>query len=432
MAADKIVVIHNRLDRCIQYACNRAKTTLPERQLVDGINCLPQTAFSEMRTTKSRWGKTDGIQGYHIIHSYAPGEVTPEQAHTLGVEFARRLLGERYEVIVATHLDRTHLHCHIVFNAVSFVDGRKYQNKFHDYFGDIRETSNAVSRENDLSIITPKEKGKHYAEWNAEQKGTPTIRSLIRRDMDAALADSFSLTSFFTLLEKQGYAIKRGPNITHTAVRPPGGSRFIRLDSLGEGYTESDLIHRLHSADTHSPTPTVPLAPSSVKKHYTIRKGRLDRPRKLRGFRALYVRYMYLLGLRRPTPHRKPVSFNIRAEVTKLEQYKRQFILLQKYRIETNDQLSMLTGALQADIDTLVSQRAELYRRKRRGGDVTTEIEAINNALRPIRRELRLCSQINAGIPHIQNQLDLYQSTPDRTKAQNKTKSKNRRYDKWK
>ena len=430
MAADKIVVIHNRLDRCIQYACNPAKTSLPERQLVDGVNCLPQTAFSEMRATKKRWGKTDGIQGYHIIHSYAPGEVTPEQAHALGVEFARRLLGERYELIVATHLDRAHLHCHIVFNSVSFVDGRKYQNKFHDYFGDIRETSNAVSRENDLSVITPKGKGKHYAEWNAEQKGSPTIRSLIRRDMDATLAESFSLTSFFALLEKQGYAIKRGPNITHTAVRPPGGSRFIRLDSLGEGYTESDLIHRLRSGEVVSPAPS--LVPVPVKKHYTIRKGRLDRPRKLRGFRALYVRYMYLLGLRKPAFHRKPVPFNIRAKVTKLEQYKQQFILLQKYRVETDEQLSMLTGALQADIDTLVSQRAELYRHKRRGEDVTTEIEAINNALRPIRRELRLCSQISAGIPHIQNQLDLYRTTPTQTKAQNKIKSTRRRYDKWK
>ena len=76
MAADKIVVIHNRLDRCIQYACNPAKTTLPERQLVDGINCLPRTALSEMRTTKKRWSKADGVQGYHIIHSYAPSEVS--------------------------------------------------------------------------------------------------------------------------------------------------------------------------------------------------------------------------------------------------------------------------------------------------------------------------------------------------------------------
>lgn len=430
MAADKIVVIHNRLDRCIHYACNPAKTTLPERQLVDGINCLPQTAFSEMRTTKKRWGKTDGVQGYHIIHSYAPGEVTPEQAHTLGVEFARRLLGERYEAIVATHLDHAHLHCHIVFNSVSFVDGKKYQNKFHDYFGDIRETSNAVSRENDLSVITPTGKGKHYAEWNAEKQGKPTIRSLIRRDIDAALSESFSLTSFFTHLEKQGYAIKRGPNVTHTAVRPPGGSRFIRLDSLGDGYTEADLMHRLRSGETHNPTPTIPFSPA--RKRYTIRKGRLDRPRKPHGFRALYVRYMYLLGLRKPAMHRKPVPFNIRVEVTKLEQYKRQFVLLQKYRIETNDQLSMLTGALQADIDTLVSQRAELYRRKRRGEDVSEEIGAINHALRPIRRELRLCKQITTSIPHIQSQLDLYKSTPEQTTSQNKTKSTKRRYDRWK
>ena len=86
--------------------------------------------------------------GYHLIHSYAPGEVTPRQAHELGVEFARRVLGEKYEVVVSTHLDHEHLHCHILFNSVSFVDGRKYQNTFKDYFGDIRGTSNAFQMKN--------------------------------------------------------------------------------------------------------------------------------------------------------------------------------------------------------------------------------------------------------------------------------------------
>ena len=106
--------------------------------------------------------------GYHLIHAFAPGEVTPEQAHKIGVEFAARLLGDRYEAVVSTHLDRDHLHCHILFNSVSFVDGAKYKNTFKDYFGDIRGISNEVSRAHGLSVIEPGEGGRHYAEWDSQ------------------------------------------------------------------------------------------------------------------------------------------------------------------------------------------------------------------------------------------------------------------------
>ena len=135
MAYDKIITLHGRMDHCIDYVMNEEKTSLANalayvgnpvktHQLVTGINCDPETALSDMRNTKTRWDKKGGVIGYHIIHSYAPGEVTPEEAHAAGVEFAQRLLGDKYEIVVATHLDRDHLHCHIVFNSVSFVDGK--------------------------------------------------------------------------------------------------------------------------------------------------------------------------------------------------------------------------------------------------------------------------------------------------------------------
>ncbi len=145
MAYDKIITLHGRMDHCIDYVLNEEKTGLAAalayaenpakaHQLVTGINCDPDTALSDMRATKRRWDKKGGVLGYHIIHSYAPGEVTPDEAHAAGVEFARRLLGDKYEVVVATHVDRAHLHCHIVFNSVSFVDGKKYRSDFQSYF----------------------------------------------------------------------------------------------------------------------------------------------------------------------------------------------------------------------------------------------------------------------------------------------------------
>ena len=179
MAYDKIIPIRQRMDNCLGYVLNEEKNSLdhaltyaenPDKahQLVTGINCQAATAYSEMQATKRRWDKTGGILGYHIIHSYAPGEVTPEEAHAAGVEFARRLLGNSYEAVISTHLDREHLHCHIVFNSVSFVDGRKYRSDFQSYFGTLRETSNAVSRDHGLSVIEETTgQGKHYAEWEA-------------------------------------------------------------------------------------------------------------------------------------------------------------------------------------------------------------------------------------------------------------------------
>ena len=118
------------------------------------------------------------VRSYHIVHSYAPGEVTPEQAHEAGVEFARRLLGDKYEAVVCTHTDRDHLHCHIVFNSVSFMDGKKYRSDFKSYFHDLRGISNEVSRERGYSVIEPDGKGASYAAWNAEKRGSGTLRDL--------------------------------------------------------------------------------------------------------------------------------------------------------------------------------------------------------------------------------------------------------------
>jgi len=420
VAYDKIIVVRDRLDKRIKYAANTAKT----HGLVTGINCSVEKAYREMMQTKERWDKLNGVQGYHIIHSFAPGEVTPEQAQELGLEFARRLLGERFEAVVSTHVDHEHIHCHIVFNSVSFMDGRMYRSDFKAYFGDIRGISNDVSRENDLSVIQPKGHGKHYAEWQAEKNGKPTVRSLIRQDLDAAIDKGFTLQSVFINLERQGYSIKRGANIKHTAVRPPGGSRFVRLESLGPEYTEEAIKRRLH----REPEPT----PIIKATRYKVKRGTARRPRKkLKGFKALYVRYLYLLGLRKQMRYRRPVSFETRKEVLKLQKYSSQFSLLQKYRIESPEQLEMLNGALQANVDALVDKRRELYRLKRRGEDVTKEISQINLELRPIRRELRLCRQTAETVPRLQDETEQYRREMQEKQIE-KAKRKERRTELWK
>ena len=399
MAYDKIIPLRARLDHCLDYVLNEEKSSLsyaltyaenPEksRQLVTGVNCQARTAFQEMQATKRRWDKKGGILGYHIIHSYAPGEVTPEQAHAAGVEFARRLLGDRYEAVVSTHLDREHYHCHIVFNSVSFMDGKKYRSDFESYFGQVRGTSNAVSRDYGLSIIHPQGQGKHYAQWDAESRGGATVTGLIRQDIDAAIQEGFTFDTFLAALRRQGYAVKYG----------------------GDGYTEADVRARLtairRGEAQEQPQPVQRPIPRRQRR-YTVQGGCLPerRPQKLHGFRALYVSYLYLLGVRRPRGKRQ-YPFPIRAEVTKLHRYQRQMKLLQTYRIDTEQQLAMLESAFQAEIDALTEQRKELYQQKRAGEDVTSEIESINQELRRLRGQLKTCGQIAADIPRIRAQAE--------------------------
>jgi hypothetical protein len=436
MAYDKIRVIHSRLDNSIRYVMNTDKTVDGSTGaiLIGGINCQPETAYREMMQTKQRWDKASRpIQGYHIIHSFAPGEVTPEQAQEIGMELARRLVGDRFEAVVSTHTDHAHVHCHIVFNSVSCTDGKMYRDNFKAYFGDIRGLSNDLSREKNLSVIEPSGASKHYAEWNAEKNGKPTVRGLIRQDIDAALCDAFTLQSFYEALQRRGYTVKRGANVKHTAIKPPGSDRFVRLDSLGDGYTEADIRERLNESRTQ-PTASEPQDAASLnipKGRYKVkrRSPTNGKKRKLSGLRRLYQHYLYLLSP--PRPRRRPIPFPVRAEVRKLDQYKRQFALLQKYRINSESQLSMLADALQADIDSLVFSRRELYRRQRRGEDVSAEIKEISLALRPIRRELKCCQQVADRIPQIQEHIRLTRQAEEQNTSE-KTKPKERRHDLWK
>ena len=436
MAYDKILVIHARLDKRINYALNEAKTLRTENGqiLQTAINCQLDSAYRDMLRTKRRWDKENrSIQGYHIIHSFSPGEVTPEQAHALGMEFAERLLQGRFEAVVATHIDHGHIHAHIVFNSVSCTDGKTFRDDFKAYYGDIRGISNEISQENDLSVIEPKGKGKHYAEWDAERSGKVTVRGLIRQDIDAALAEAFTLQSFFEALQRRGYTIKRGANVKHTAVKPPGSDRFVRLDSLGDGYAEADIRERLNRSRTEpEKQESMTVAPLYIPKgRYKVkrRSPAYGKKQKLSGLRRLYLHYLYLLSP--PRPRRRPVPFPVRAEVRKLDQYKRQFTLLQKYRINSESQLSMLADALQADIDSLVVSRRELYRRQRRGEDMSAEIKEISLALRPIRRELKCCQHVADRIPQIQEHIRLERQSAEQAER-TQTKAKERRHDPWK
>ena len=271
----------------------------------------------------------------------------------------------------------------------------------------MRKTSDELCRENNLSVIQPQGKGKHYGEWKAEQEGRPTMRGIIRADIDRIIGEAYTYQTFLMLLQRNGYEIKSGPNRKYTAVRPPGAKRFIRLDSLGEGYTEEHIKQRLMGQRNGA----LPKHAPPAAKHYRVR-GKVHRypKRKITGFLALYFRYVYLLrGARRAKPSHR-AAFPKREEVTKLERYEKQFRYLMEHDISTADQLTEQIELLRAEMIILAEERSPLYGERRNApneekAQYTAEIDRHTAALREKRRELALCRKIQDDIPRVQEQV---------------------------
>ena len=424
MAYTKIFAIRARLDDRVKYAVNAEKIELNEKigyaadfvktssvRFVTALNCKSaETAFDVMRKTKEKFGKTGGVLGYHFIQSFAPGEVTPEQAHTIGVAFTQRLFGDRYEAVVGTHLDKAHLHNHVVVNSVSFVDGKKYHSSPGSYYFDVRGVSDALCRENDLSTIAPQGKGKHYAEWKAEQNGKPTIRSIIRADIDRIIGEAYTYETFLMLLRREGYVVQNRLDHKYVTVLPPGGKRAIRLDSLGDGYTERDIRGRL-AAQREGGAQTVP-AMTRTGRRYRVRGKRPAGPKKkITGFQALYLRYLYLLrGTHRKKNFRR-VPFSMRQEVIRLQRYDQQFRYLWANGMTTAEDLEQRIVALEREIYNGEQQRKPLYRERRDAEDeaykaqCSAEIDRQTAALREKRKELAMCRRILEDVPLVSQQV---------------------------
>ena len=388
----------------LRYATQQRKTTVqeegtPVKQLVTGIHCAPATACQEMQAVKKRFGKEKGVIVYHGYQSFAPGECTPELAHEIGVKLARQLWGDRYQVLVATHLDRgNHLHSHFVINTVSFVDGKKFYRSGRDYRA-MREASDALCREYGLSVLENPQPGKtqHYAEHQAEQNGKPTWRSLIKRDVDTALRQSMTERQFFYVLQRMGYEVKVGADIS---VRPQGKERFFRLGrNLGESYTPAGIRRRL--LEKSRPEREYRPQPRKVKFH-----GQIKPARKATGFRALYYHYCYLLGIFPRNKRRLPrrVSPALREELLRGERFSQEVRLLSRYKIDTVEQLEAHQGRVQSALDERISQRAVLYHQFRtvavqsdpeRKDRVKQEISTLTGQIKKLRREVELCKDIS-------------------------------------
>ena len=441
MAITKIRAVKSHLEACLNYTADPVKTqrglegvlgyaqaehkTL--RLYVAAGHCAPDTALETMLATRRRWGR-DGprhVQGYQIIQSFAPGEVTPEQCFAIGCEFARRYLADRYEYVVCAHLDREHLHCHIVLNAVSFLDGTMFRNDFAAYYRGIRAVSDELCRAEGLSGIDTDGKGCSYAHWQAQQQGRPTLRSLIRQDVAAAAAESHSRSELFAALRRKGYTVHpSGPGRRYTTLQAPFAKRAVRMDTLGPGYTEAEM-HAFFAGQAPPPEPTFCTAamPHPPLPRTSRMRGYHTQPRRrIRGFMAVYYRWCRLLKQTGQGHASRRSTALLWEDLRKFERYREECSFLWQHRIESDAALAAHRAQAEADLARLSARRQKLYRRCPRTPEIRRQIYVLTGQMRLLRREVRLCTDIEADAarlartladtrtdPHTEKELDVYE-----------------------
>lgn len=414
------------LAKKIDYALNSEKTAstvaASEQFLYESVINLPDvsSAYERMQATKERFSKTSGILGYHIIQSFKPGEITADQCHELGRKLASEMFGAGFEIVIGTHLNKEHLHNHIVVNSVSFAGGKKLRFNKQSY-RELQKISDQLCRKYGLSVIESKAHGKSYKEWLNEKEGKPTVRGRIRKDIDLAIKESFNYGIFIANLEKRGYLIKDSPSRTHTDLKPPFGTRFIRLNSLGEEYTKERIIERL-SRQKSWQSKTQP-----ERTKYYPRKLPQKR-RKITGLQALYLRYVYLLKLNKK-PKAK-LSRYLWEDLCRFEKYKKEYEYLKAQNITSKEALQKRIIYLKTETEKLEKLRKPLYEQKRRcvnieqKNEIALKLSELNSILKELRRELRICNDIAENTAKIKVNLAAQRQENEITSAE-KTAEKN-------
>lgn len=427
MAVTKIWPVRGRLDHPIAYAMNPEKTDaklLPDslddvmnyavneektekKFYVSGINCNPVIARSEFQIVKEQYGKPGGIIVYHAYQSFSEGEVTPAEAHRIGMEFAKMVWGDKYQVVVATHLNTHCLHNHFVVNSVSFRDGKRCRQK---QWTELSRISDEICKEHQLSIVERHGKGLPQKLAKAEKAGAPTRLVIAREALDEGLTRCCNLRELKSFLFSLGYICQFDDNRKYWTIRQRDWKRPIRLVRMGEQYTNEAIRERLRSNSTEVRKAAPVHRRVKTKKRARVRK---KTNRKIGGLRGLYCHYCYLLGYypkRRAKFYR--VSPLLRDDLLKLNYISQEAKLLQKYQIDTMEQLLDYRESLVAQVERL-SEDLVRIRKAYQSSDAFDVKEslvyaAVSESMKEVkvcRQQIALCDRIEFRSAHIKETL---------------------------
>ena len=453
MAVTSIWAVHHSVKDVLNYAANPDKTENPnaddlrqlmdyaenpskteQRYLVSGINCLPELAYERMTETKRRYGKPSGIVAYHGYMSFKPGEVTSEQCHALGVELAKRLWGDRFEVLVASHRDHDHLHTHYVINSVSFKDGRKFHCPPHYHDKVMAPAADELCREHGLSVIqNPQKKRTPYVAYMAEKQGKPSHRTLLKLDIDDAIADCITPQHLRAALERRGYTYVRGDDYRHPAVIAKGWKRPVRIDSLGEYYTPEAISRRIRSRQELR----YPYRPQRPPLH-DIWERVLERANPIELILRIVLELFGIDTCGNPLPdknHQEPLSPAMRQEQIYITRYLDIVNLINRNDLSNYEKVDAFIRQKEVELADWLALRNKVDNKRRRvttdeeRGECSRKRKAITAEIQKLRHDINLAKDIFPMLDRLKEKLRIEMEQeqdmfPRETGAKTQTKTR--------
>ena len=413
--------IYSDLQNVLHYAANGEKTVEGEERamFVTGVNCNRDTAFQEMQAVKERFGKTGGNVAYHAYQSFKPGEVTPELCHQLGVELAKRMWGDEYQVLVATHFNTGTYHNHFVVNSVGLWDGRKFNCGKRAYY-QFRQLSDDLCREYQLSTIkNPKGKTPRSI-YFAEKRGEPTKYNLMREALDAALKVSVDGNDLRKALREQGYELDANPAHKYATLRRIGSKKAVRLYRLGEEYDLLALRERIEENrqryaydlgyQRYKPIPVQRPRP----KHLRL-NGSFSTVKKMRRFPGAVSHLCYCLGILPKGSKHRPLSPELREECRHLDAISQQAQLICREKLDTAEAVADFIGGKQAEMKELGGARQKCYNRLRRCDDgaeiaqIKAQRDRLTAAMAVCRKDIKAAEGVLSRSDRLKENLKLEQ-----------------------
>lgn len=398
------------LAAALSYVEDASKTD--STMYVSGINCPKKRACEQMMNTKRRYGKLGGNVAYHAYQSFRTGEVTPEEAHRIGIETAKRMWGDEYEIVVTTHLNTDNIHNHIVLNSVSFRTGRKFENHISDHYK-LREISDEVCREYGKSVLENAQfyKNDKKAYW-VRKSGQLPHKDILRRDVDEALANTISPLDFEAYLQSLGYKFVRNFRYELPSVIAPDWQKPVRLSSLGRNYTKEAIFKQFDeqrtigyamSFDTPRPLPRrKPLI-------MLIRKFEAKyQPDIITSFFEIIIAIAKICtGSNVQKQENMPLSPDFRAEIKSLDRTLEEYRFLCERNIESAEDFLTCKAEIVEKIESLEAKRNQIRNQIRRAKTPEDDLKLkeqsreITKKLTPLRKQLKICERIENKVPRL-------------------------------
>lgn len=435
-----VTQLYNRttnLNGLIEYVMNGDKTD--EMKYVSGVNCLPETAYEEMIATKNRFNKgKEKIIGYHLIQSFKEGEVTPEVAHEIGLEYVNEVFGKDFEVVVATHLNTDNVHNHIVINSVSLKTGKK----FYDYHASrdyLRIVSDCICQYYGLSVLEDKI-WKHKGAYKRFAKENPYMQ-MVKIDVDRCLAEALYEKDFRKRLENLGYSYSNTYEQGLVIIDNTRGRKAYLQKFFGDNYSHNKVIDRILDYENKSITQYG--KKYKISKEEYIKMLGIKRKNEIKKLPLLYILFCLLLKID-PLPAkmdfknaRVSLTKEMRIELKYMKELSRQTILLTENKIGSLDDLNAFRTKLEDEVRTLKGARENLQRKKRKSmnqEDITKfdeELKTLAPKIKQLNTDIQNCYKIEKRTILWQQKYDKAMEKEQEQQKQNELKQSKRKSRKY-